>query len=84
MPDEILLQEYLPSPLRWRQKTPIGGLWALSSGTAAAPYKAVLIVNGYGGGNARANDVDKMVDDGNLANGFLRGDVDKLTYILEQ
>ncbi len=78
------LKGYLPPPDRWTLPTPVGGLWAMSNSTVTPDFRASLLVNGYGGGTARAAEIDKQIDDGDPATGFLRADGTKLTYVLER
>jgi type IV pilus assembly protein PilA len=78
------LTGYLPPPDRWGLPTPVGGLWALSRGATATDFRASLTVSGYIGGTARAAEIDKQIDDGDPATGFLQADGTKLTYVLEK
>jgi prepilin-type N-terminal cleavage/methylation domain-containing protein len=75
---------YLPPPDRWTLPTPVGGLWALSRGVTSTDFRASLTVNGYVGGTARAAEIDRQIDDGDPATGFLQADGTKLTYVLER
>ena len=80
----LVLEGYLPPPNRWNLPTPVGGLWAMSNSTVTPEFRASLLVNGYLGGPARAGEIDKQIDDGDPATGFLRADGTTLTYVLER
>jgi prepilin-type N-terminal cleavage/methylation domain-containing protein len=79
-PESLL--DYLPSPNRWDQPTPVGGYWSWSRG--ADGVHAALRVSGHTGGEAFALELDRLIDDGNLTAGLLRGTPDQLLYILQE
>jgi prepilin-type N-terminal cleavage/methylation domain-containing protein len=80
----VQLTGYLPPPDRWSLPTPVGGLWAMSRGATSTDFRASLTVSGYVGGTARAAEIDKQIDDGDPATGFLQASGTTLTYVLER
>ncbi len=72
---------YLPPPARWHQPTPLGGSWSWARDNDG--INAALRVTGFTGGEARALRIDKMLDDGDLAAGYLRGTAANLVYVMQ-
>jgi len=73
--------DYLPPPNRWNRPTPIGGTWAwaLNSDNTTASLR----INNYTIPEDQVADLDKLIDDGNLASGNLFTSGQSLVFVLQ-
>ena len=74
--------DYLPPPNRWTRPTPLGGSWSWVRGVDGV--EAALRISGYEGGLERGLEVDRLIDDGNLSAGILRGSSEHLLYVMQE
>ncbi len=76
-----LVYDYLPPPTRWNLPTPVGGQWGWALDVDGV--SAALQVTGYEGGPERGLQLDRLIDDGDLSAGLLRGSADRLLYVMQ-
>lgn len=78
----VELTGYLPPPDRWNKPTPIGGSWSWALDIEGAA--AALRINNYTIETSQAQDLDGMLDDGNLGTGHLFTLEQSLVYVLQK
>jgi type IV pilus assembly protein PilA len=76
-----LVYDYLPPPTRWNLPTPVGGRWGWARDIDGVD--AALQITGYEGGAERGVELDRLIDDGDLTAGLLRGTDNRLLYVMQ-